>query len=427
MNSKQSNSKLNRILKTLGPGILFASCCIGVSHLVQSTRAGADYGFAIVWAILLANIFKYPFFEFGSRYANATGESLLEGYARKGKWVLWMYFILTLGSMFAVTAAVGYVTTGLTANLFQLDLNISSVAAILFAICMLILLIGKFSYLDNIIKVFAIVLLTSTVIAFITTLFHGSVEQSPDFIPKSMWNPSGIAFLIALMGWMPTAVDLSTWNSLWTLARIKQSGYYPKLKETINEFNFAYIITAVLSLCFLTLGAMLMHGSGKSFSNNSVAFANELITLYTTSLGDWSYLIIASAAFATMFSTSLAVIDGYSRALDRTTQLLFLNHDLSKGEIQESRKWYTVWTFINVPISFFVITFFLNNLRALVDLATTLSFLIAPVIAIINYKVILGHNVPEEAKPPIWLRYLAIAGIIFLSGFSLFYVYSKFL
>ena len=50
------------IIKKLGPGLLFAGAAIGVSHLVQSTRAGADYGFTLIWALILANIIKYPFF-----------------------------------------------------------------------------------------------------------------------------------------------------------------------------------------------------------------------------------------------------------------------------------------------------------------------------------------------------------------------------
>ncbi len=33
---------LYRYRKTFGPGILFACTAIGVSHLVQSTRAGAE-------------------------------------------------------------------------------------------------------------------------------------------------------------------------------------------------------------------------------------------------------------------------------------------------------------------------------------------------------------------------------------------------
>ena len=53
---------VSRLMLTLGPGILFASTAIGTSHLVQATRAGADYGFALLWAILAAHVAKYPFF-----------------------------------------------------------------------------------------------------------------------------------------------------------------------------------------------------------------------------------------------------------------------------------------------------------------------------------------------------------------------------
>ena len=51
-------------LKNLGPGLIFAGAAIGVSHLVQSTRAGADFGMGLIWALLLVNIFKYPFFQY---------------------------------------------------------------------------------------------------------------------------------------------------------------------------------------------------------------------------------------------------------------------------------------------------------------------------------------------------------------------------
>ena len=66
--------------KKLGPGVLFAGAAIGVSHLVQSTKAGADFGIGLIWGLLLVNLFKFPFFQYGPKYASATGESLLEGY-----------------------------------------------------------------------------------------------------------------------------------------------------------------------------------------------------------------------------------------------------------------------------------------------------------------------------------------------------------
>ena len=75
------------ILQTLGPGLLFAGAAIGVSHLVQSTKAGAEFGAGLIWALVLAHLCKYPFFQFGPKYSAATGETLLEGYHKLGKGV----------------------------------------------------------------------------------------------------------------------------------------------------------------------------------------------------------------------------------------------------------------------------------------------------------------------------------------------------
>lgn len=71
--------KVKTLLKTLGPGLLYAGAAVGVSHLVQSTRAGASYGFELIWVVIAANVIKYPFFEFAPRYASATGKSLVDG------------------------------------------------------------------------------------------------------------------------------------------------------------------------------------------------------------------------------------------------------------------------------------------------------------------------------------------------------------
>ena len=82
-----------KVISKLGPGLLFAGAAIGVSHLVQSTRAGADFGFGLIWALILVNLFKYPFFQYGPRYAIVTGESLLDGYYKIGKFFLIAYFL----------------------------------------------------------------------------------------------------------------------------------------------------------------------------------------------------------------------------------------------------------------------------------------------------------------------------------------------
>ena len=109
-----------KILAKLGPGLLFAGAAIGVSHLVQSTRAGADYGWGLLWALILVNLFKYPFFQFGPRFALATNQTLLEGYLHLGRPLLWMYFFLNLATMFTIQTAVTVVTSGIASEFLVL-------------------------------------------------------------------------------------------------------------------------------------------------------------------------------------------------------------------------------------------------------------------------------------------------------------------
>lgn len=407
--------------KVLGPGILFAGTSIGVSHLVQSTRAGADYGFSLILFIILANVSKYPFFEFGSRYANATGTSILAGYRKKHPLMLVVYLLISLTTMFTVTAAVTYVTAGLLGVTFGISWSVKYLAAIIFAVSVSLLLIGQYKVLDGLLKVVGMLLLITTIWATIATLSHGPVHtQKLSFVPQN-WSLVNWGFVIALMGWMPTAVDLSAWNSLWTLERIKQTQYRPTLKETILDFDLGYWITAFLSLCFVTMGCFIIYGSGEHMPDQAVSFSDRLIHLYTVNLGSWSYLLIAIAALSTMFSTSITVLDGYSRSMVETLRLLFPRH-LGPGR----QKLLTIAVFLmTCVVGYLIIAAFATRLAALVDLATTLSFLVAPVIAIFNYTLVFSKDFPEEARPGKAKKLLAIFGCIFLIFFTLIFILWK--
>ena len=409
-----------RYRKTFGPGILFACTAIGVSHLVQSTRAGAEFGFMILGFVILANVMKYPFFEHGSRYANVTGTSIIDGYDKLGRKFLFLYLGITLGSMFFVTAAVGFVTAGFFENLFQIEFLGMWTMVILFAVCGFILCVGKFGTLDGIIKIIGFVLIISTAVAFILAFVNGPVEPSENFLPRELWDDSGIFFLIALMGWMPTAIDLSSWNSLWTIARIKQTGYKPKLKETLTEFRIGYFITSLLAIFFLGLGTLVFFGSGDSLPNNNSLFAHKIVTMFANTIGQWSYIIIAASAFSVMFGTILAVFDGYSRSFQKIIQLLRNN------ESDDSRKSYVGIVCILAIGSILIIMQFGDKLKELVDFATTLSFLVAPIIAILNHKLVIGKFLPENSQPSVLIKGLSMSGIIFLTGFALFFIYTKF-
>ena len=144
-------------LKKLGPGLLFAGAAIGVSHLVQSTRAGADFGFGLLWALLISIILKYPFFQFGSRFALATKTSLLDGYYRLGKIYLLIFFIISIGTIFTIQTAVTIVTASLATTILGGSQNLVMLSTIITLLCFLLLIIGSYKLLDSLIKIIILV------------------------------------------------------------------------------------------------------------------------------------------------------------------------------------------------------------------------------------------------------------------------------
>ncbi|MEL7833168.1 Nramp family divalent metal transporter [Fodinibius sp. Rm-B-1B1-1] len=416
--SDKTKDKWHGLKQSLGPGLLMAAAAIGVSHLVQSTRAGATYGFALVWAVILANFFKYPFLEYGPRYAIATGESMIEGYNRLGKWAIGIFVIFTLGTMFAVQAAVTIVSASLAAELTGIALSPLVWSAILLSICILLLISGQYSALDGAIKLIMVVLAVSTVVALGAALFQGGQYEVTNYYP-SIWNVAGVSFLIALMGWMPIPIDAAAWHSLWTLEREKQTQYRPKLKESLLDFNIGYIGAALLALGFLLLGAIVMYGSGADYASSGSVFAGQLLSLYTESLGDWLYPVIIICAFTTMFSTTLTVTDAYPRVCRRMIEVLL-------PESIEQKDSLPIYRVLIVIISLFslgVLYFLGDSFTLMVDLATTLSFLTAPVLAYLNYKLVTADHMPDDCRPQPWLKWLSWSGMVFLTGFALVYLY----
>lgn len=402
--------------KILGPGVLFAATAIGVSHLVQSTTAGALYGFSMVGFVIAANVFKFPFFEYGSRYAAATGQTLIHGYASLHKLWLYAYMAVTLVSTFFVTATVGVVTIGFMENLFHLNELTNfpyTTHFLLFGGCLLLLGVGGFNVLENLIKVLGIVLVVSTCVAFVAAVYQGPQTQASLFPPL---QDAGWLFLIPLMGWMPTAVDLSTWNSMWTVEKTKQSGYRPTVKQTIREFSFGYWISAFLAVLFVTMGAMLVFGGDKEVPTNGVEFSGFVIELYTTSIGMWSFYFISAAAFSIMFSTFITVLDGYSRAIRTSIEVAF-NSEMKK-------KWSlgikTIITLGSLSLIFFFQE--LGNFRLLVDTATTISFLIAPLIAVLNFRLVMVDKIGKENSPSRLMKGISYCGLVFLFAFSIWFV-----
>ncbi len=213
--SEQHISTWKSKINALGPGIMMASAAVGGSHLIASTQAGALYGWQLALIIILTNLFKYPFFRFSAHYTLDTGKSLIEGYAEKSCVYLWVFLILCIASATINAGAVAIVTAAIVKMAApSLMFDAGTVAALIMASCLIIVVSGRYRALDRVSKIIIVTLSIATLAAAGIAMSRG-MQMQPDFIEPTPWTLAGLGFLIALMGWMPAPIEISAINSLW--------------------------------------------------------------------------------------------------------------------------------------------------------------------------------------------------------------------
>ncbi len=423
MTTVADSSGRRRFWNAFGPGLLWAATAIGISHLVQSTRAGALAGFGLSGVVLLALVLKYPFFEYGPRYAAATGESLVEGYRRIGTWALWAYLAITLLTAGVIQSAIVMFTAYLVGFTFGLDWSLPVLAALVMAPGVLLLWRSRFEGLDLTIKAVLLVLTISTLVAAAVSL------PRAEFSTFALW-PAGLigtavpfAFLLALVGWMPSAIDVSVWSSLWTLAKNDASGVPCTVEIARQDFLVGYVGTAVLAFAFVVLGAGVMFGSGETFADAGPAFSTQLVDLYSGTLGVWTRPLVLVAVVTTMFSTMLTVLDGGPRALERSVFVLRAGVD-SGVALRPGGTVYWWSLAVLVLLTLVVMILFIGNLTTMVDFATIVSFLTGPLLGYLNLRAVTSDDMPAEHRPGPAMRALSWVGIVLLGGTGLFYLLS---
>lgn len=409
--------------RSFGPGLLWAAAAIGVSHLVQSTRAGADAGLALAVVIVLALVLKYPFFEYGPRYAAATGESLVEGYARIGHWALWLYFALTLVTAVIVQTAVVLVTAALVNYALGLRWHLAVTGGALVAAAGLLLAVGRFRLLDYAVKAILVLLAGSTLLAAALTL------PRLDFTTFRLWPADVVGtavafpFLLALVGWMPSAIDIAVWSSLWTLAKDRDTGVRAPVQTVQLDFFIGYAGTAITAFAFLVLGAGVMYASGTAFSPQASVFATQLVDLYARTLGEWMRPVVLIAVVTTMVSTAITVVDGFPRALERS--LYRLRSDRAAEPPAAGRGYWLAVVAIGAA-TVAILALFVRGLTAMVDFATIVSFVTAPVLGYLNLRAVTAPEVPREYRPGRGMRALSWIGLLLLGGTAFVYLLSLF-
>ncbi|MBL4576729.1 MAG: divalent metal cation transporter [Opitutaceae bacterium] len=424
-NHSDHTGKPKKIWSSLGPGILFAGAAIGVSHLVQSTRAGAVFGLGLLGIVIFANLFKYAAFRFGPHYAATTGQTLVRGYRLRGRWTVAVFGVAMLLSCIIIMAAVGITTSGLVNAVFGINLPMQFVAAILVAAAAILLWFGGYKILSKLSKIFVAILTITTFIATILVLPQVDWTFYPPSAPPLTLASFG--FIIALMGFMPSPVELSVLTSTWSVAQQKETGHRATTKEWVLDFNIGFLGSALLAICFLIMGAGVMHAQNVVPEDNAVRFAAQIIDLYKATLGEWSGLVVGISALMVMITTVLTVLDGYARVLVEVVREWRYEPTASPPSSREEANVLLVFLLIIPFGAALILLFLMGSFQEFIDFTTIISFIIGPFIAFLNHISINGPEVPIELRPARWLNIWSIVGICIMTSFTAAYLFARFI
>jgi len=399
--------------RIIGPALLFSGTAIGTSHLVQSTRAGAIYGLALFVVILAACILRYPAFRFGVDYGHSARRSLIAGYRELGAWAPIVFALFSLPIMIIIYAALSMATAGIFIAVFDVAVSVQLTAFGVLVVCGALLVAGGYDWLDKINRVLVAFLVVSTLI--VTALVLPEVNWSTLGSTEWVADPKALLFVVALVGFMPNALDVSVASSMWQAEAERDEATHAStsLKDARLAFFGGYALTVFLALCFCIIGAGVMNANGVVPETSAPGFARQIIGLYSSTLGDGAAVLAAIAALSIMLTTVLAAVDIGGRFVASLWQ------EASGNDTQAVFK--TVYrTALPAAIlaSGAILAFLPGSFTALLDLATSASFVFAPIVATLNHLVVTRGDMPDEARPSPAMRGLNLTAIALMAGLA---------
>jgi len=391
------------------------------------------YGPALLWLVIVAHLVKFPAFDIGPRFAMATGESLLSGYARvpgPARWPLVLFVLFTvLQGVGVAVAVVSIAASVLAVSLEPWTTWVSSIGLtpvafwgiVVATACFGLILVGRYPGMDLINRIMMAVLVLLTLAAFL--LKPPPASSYVHLVVPAL--PAGSFVLVAaLLGWMPTGIDVSIWHSMWAL---EKRGAWKRLegggggrtalaRRALLDMRVGYGLSVVLGIVFYLLGTYIARGEA---SPDGAQVAAAISGVYVDILGGWAFPVFMIAAFCAMFSTTYIVMDGFPRSLAEALRLLVPSRRDRPGP------WNAPYIALLTVVWLAVIPIlvFMPKPVLLVKSAALLGFLVAPLYYGLNVYCA-ARFIPRGPLRPSrpWIAASALGAVLMLAASVMFIV-----
>jgi Mn2+/Fe2+ NRAMP family transporter len=435
--TKENNAKIQQPpigkerIKWLGPGFLWMVSAAGSGELLFSPRVGALYGYTLLWALIMAVLFKWFINREIGRYTVCTGATVIDGFAKlpgPKNWAL--YFILIPQLFVAVATIAGLAGSAGTALIVALpgDVRLWTIGSILISTALVIW--GHFKAVELVATILA-VLLSLAAIAAAVTVFPDLSAIAEGLLPRI---PQNIEYgeILPWLGFMLSGAAGMIWYSYWiqkkgygaadkekaTGSQLTEITYSPEDKKRLRGWigqmtldnNVAVFGTLIITTAFLILGTELLKPKGLVPEENKVAeVLGQLLGQIWGPIGFWFMIL---GVFIGFWDTVLSDQDGFGRMFAGGSRLLLKPLKLSSKWNNEAflKKFFVIVVVTILPI---VLYLWIGEPVQLLQIAGVIEAAHIPVlVALILF---LNHKkLPTELRPSIFTTiFTAIAGLFF--------------
>lgn len=294
-------------LRSFGPGIMIVLTWLGAGDIVEAGVAGGNYGYALMWVIVIALLMRFLFVSLIAKYqlCNQHGEGVLDGLSR----IHASYPIV----LCVAAALMGHVYGAyMTVGLGEACVNITGRGkvwhwALLWNLTALAIVFRPLY--QRIEWVFKILL------GLLSISFLGSaIWIGPDYsellkgtlafkLPPTEGSFSPLLIAVGMIG----AVGGSMMNLAYPYFLEAKGWRGPQFRRIqMYDFLLAICVIIVLDLAVWTLGAELLHPNGLTIEN-----MNDLPRLLSEVLGNGGrilfYLGICAAIFTSMIGNAMGL------------------------------------------------------------------------------------------------------------------------
>lgn len=298
--------------------MIWAMAAIGQTHIILATYSGAKFGFSLLWVVVIAHILTYPVFEYGPRYAVASGESLIDAYTRLPKLrkpLIFFFGFLLLTVPFLITASLLSVTASVLHAAWQ-GVSFAWWCVIITFGTGGLAIAGRYKGLEVLCIAMSGILLIATITAFCLRL-----PDATDMIAGAI-NPvipmGSMITLVALMR-MPSDPITSIMHSVWAVNKreewIAGEGLQAGLKRSLLDLRIGFVFSLVIAVIFVSLGATVLHPRGVDLEG--VDLAMKMSGIYTETVGAWTFPLFVGVAFIALWGSYYTSADGVPRMVER--------------------------------------------------------------------------------------------------------------